>query len=178
MKITTEIEITWLDNEGNLDRAVEQQLLTALTNTIQNDFLKHAGAKLAARAEKIIMAKTEFLIDSILEQPVVISDGWQKKEEYPSILDMVEQKMTALYEGKLQSKGGTCEKDPVLIKIENVVQNETTRRLKVIEDHIQKRAAGIAKKTINNSKLAKTLKVVIDTGQYGKVVAKDAPAKG
>lgn len=159
MKFNVEIDIDWLE-EDDLDEIFKQKLLNKLSEQILKEFNEETGKLIAYNASALIRAKTELLINSVLEKPVVISDAWNSKEKYASIFDMVEQKMTALYEGKLNISG-QCKKDPLLQNIENYIKQETERLLKIVETKIKKDAAIAAKQAVNESELIKAIGLAI-----------------
>ncbi len=160
MEITAKINIDWISEDDVLDEAVERKLLDSLSRAIQNEFMKEAGKKIAESANNLITAKTELLINTVLEQPVMISTGWQNKEEYDSIYDMVEKKMTALYQGKLDVSG-QCQKDPLLSNIEEYVKSSVNKLLTDVENIIRKRAAEAAKTEVKEHELIKALSHVV-----------------
>jgi len=160
MKITSEVEIDWINEEGSVDEIVEGRIFKALITRIEGEVVKKIAEKVAASADKLITAKTEMLINTTLEQPCVISKGWNKKEEYESIYDMVEKKMSALYEGKLGASG-ECKKDPLLANIETTVKNQVSTLLKSVENIINKSATNAAKKEVREHELFKTLEKVV-----------------
>jgi hypothetical protein len=160
MKITAEIEIDWIHEDEGLDEKVERRLLDALVNKIEGDFLKEAGKSVAQAANRLITAKTELLINSVLEKPVTVSNGWNDKREYDSIYAMVEQRMTELYEGKL-NVNGQCKKDPLLANIEGFVKSSTDKLLKDVERIVEKHAKEAAAKEVKEHELFKTLEKVV-----------------
>ena len=160
MQITATIDLDWVDPETGIDEEVERKLLSALTKRLEDEFIKDAGKAVAQAAQKLITAKTELLINSVLEKPVTISNGWNDKQEYDSIYDMVEQKMTALYEGKLGNKN-KCEKDPLLSNIESFVKSSVDKLLNDVEVIIKKSASAAASKEVREHELFKTLEKVV-----------------
>ena len=160
MKINVEIEIDWIGEGHQLDEQVETRLINSLADKIEKDFLEDAGEKIAQAANKLITAKTELLINTVLEQPVKISDGWQHKAEYDSIYDMVESKMTALYQGKLDNSG-KCTKDPLLANIEKYVESHINNKLNSVNRLIDTHAKTHAKTVLKESSLIKALQAII-----------------
>ena len=160
MKFNVEVDIDYINEDGSLDEEVKHQIILGLSRKLENEFTGEAGKKISLAAEKLITAKTELLIHTLLEKPVTISNGWNSKKEYDSIYDMVEQKMTALYHGKLDN-GGNCEKDPLLGRIEKYVENHVNTKIRTIESKIDQYAKRHAKTTLKESSLAKTLREII-----------------
>jgi len=151
-----EIDIDWIDEDSTLESELKEQLIKKLSQQILTSFNKEAGIMMAKEAEALIKAKTDLLINTMLEKPVVVSNGWNSKKEYPSIYDMVEKKMTALYEGKLGASD-KCEKDPLLGKIETFVTRETETLLSKIEKRIKEMATEESKKAVNQNELIKAI---------------------
>ena len=164
MKFNVEIETDWIGEDGKIDDEIEDRIIHSLSAKIEKDFLDMAGKKVAEQANKLINAKVDMLINTILEKPVTVSNGWNDKREYNSIIDMIEERMTSLYEGKLQS-GKTCTKDPLLSNIEKYVDNSVSAKLKIVERTIQKTADVSATKAVEESKLVQAVLKLSQTAQ-------------
>ncbi|PUB87030.1 MAG: hypothetical protein DBP02_01950 [gamma proteobacterium symbiont of Ctena orbiculata] len=156
MKLTAEVEIDWIDEDGDINEEVSRKLTQTLANSILEKFSDEQAMLIAQRAKKLIEAKTEMVINTLLEQPITITHGWNKKTEYDSIMDMVEQEMTALYQGKLNSNG-QCKEDPLLANIKSYVKTETDSMLKVIDKKLKDHAHIEAKKAVNSNELIKAI---------------------
>lgn len=160
MKIQAEIEIDWLNEGEGLDEAVEDRLYKHLVLEIEKKFADKVGERIAAAADRLITAKTEMIINTVLEQPIIITRGWNGKVEYDSILDMVEKRMTALYEGKLDTRG-KCEKDPLLANIEKHVKSSTDKLLKDVIKTIESKAKSVAAEEIKSHELFSAIEKVV-----------------
>ena len=160
MKFNVEIEIDWIDEENNLDGEIQDRIISSLTDRIGAEFEKGISSDMAKAAHALVKAKTELLINTVMEKPVVISDGWQSKKEYDSIFDMVESRMTALYEGKLDATG-KCEKDPLLASIQNYTDQAVKKLLMDVEKTIKHNADIAAKKAVEESKLIQAIGVAV-----------------
>jgi len=160
MKIQAEIDIDWLDEEEGLDDVVESRLYKQLATVIEKKFAANVGERIAAAADRLVTAKTEMIINTALEQPITITKGWNEKTEYDSIFDMVEKRMTALYEGKLDTSG-KCEKDPLLANIEKHVKSSTDKLLKDVTVIIERQAKKVAAEEVKNHELFSALEKVV-----------------
>jgi len=160
MKFTVEVDIDWIDEEGSIDEEIQRQLISGAAKIIEKKFTDVAASNIAKAADKLITAKTEQLIYSVLEKPVTISTGWNSKEEYDSIYDMVEQRMTNLYDKKIGSSG-KCEKDPLLANIEKYVDNHVSSKLDNITRIIERHASNQVKDAINKNKLIDSLRTFL-----------------
>ena len=91
-----------------------------------------------------------------MEKPVVISNGY-KAENYPSVLEMVEQKFTALYDMKF-AQTGTCNgQDPILKKMEDKIKYQVDSLVSNMNSKIEREAKNIAEKTIKESSMYQVL---------------------
>ena len=160
MKFNVDIEIDWVNEDDSIDEKIIRQIVSKVSSQIEEKFIDHAKSNIARSADKLITAKTEQLIYSVLEKPVVISDGWNSKKEYESIYDMVEQRMTNLYEGKLGSNG-KCEKDPLLVSIEKYVDTHMSNMLRNIQNTIERQSKISAQEVLKESSLIKALKEIV-----------------
>ena len=160
MKFSVEVEIDWIDEENNLDDQVKQSLINGLARKIEDQVSKNVGIEIANTAENLVRAKTELIINSVLEKPITINKGWHKDETYDSIFDMVEQQMTELYEGKIISKG-TCKEDPLLSNVKKYVDTAVNKLLKDVQIIIERKAAENAKAAVKESELMKAISSVV-----------------
>ena len=160
MKFTAEVEIDWIDEDESIDSVMQQKILNNLTAQITSKFSEGVGNKIAESAERLVTAKTELIINTVLEQPITITKGWNDKTEYQSIYDMVEQRMSGLYEGRL-GNGTKCEKDPLLGRIENYVDQKVTKLLKDVDNVLQKHADVAATKAVKENNLIKSLDKIV-----------------
>lgn len=172
MKFNIVIDIRWIDEEsGDLDQAIQDKLIDGLSRKIETQFMAEGGKKVSEAANKLITAKTELLIHTILERPVEISDGWNSKKEYESIYDMVEQRMSALYKGKFGGSG-KCEKDPLLANIEKYVESHVNSKVRNVETLIERYAKQHAAKTLKESSLATTLRAIMPDANLDETIDK------
>jgi regulatory protein YycI of two-component signal transduction system YycFG len=161
MKLNVEIEIDWIDEEGNLDEEIERKIISGLTSKIEQKFLKDAAIKVAAAADKLITAKTELLINNILERPVKVSNGWNDNREYDSIFEMVESRMSNMYGEKLNNSG-KCTKDPLLAHIESYIEKTNKSHLDDITRRIEKHADLAAKTALKENKTLSSLQAMLE----------------
>ena len=161
-KVTLTLDIDWIDEDGGLDEMIEAKVIDALIDKLQKDFLAASGNAIADRADSYIKAKTELLINSVLEQPITVTAGWNEKTEYSSIWDMVETRMTKLYEGKL-GDSGKCEKDPLLSKINATVDNTVNTLMGKVEKLVMSESQKAARKQVASNALIKALGAVVYT---------------
>ena len=160
MKFSVEIELDWINEESTLDSEIQDRIIRKLTEQIGAKFVDNSGKAIAQKADRLITAKTELLINTILEKPVTVSSGWNDKREYDSIYDMVESRMTGLYSGKLNNSG-KCEKDPLLSRIEGYVDSHMEMLERQIEKKIKSHAEEYSQRSLNNSELMKAFKLTI-----------------
>lgn len=161
MKFNIEIELDYLEEGGDLNTEIKQALIYQLSQKIEREFLKDSGKQIALAANKLITAKTELIINTVLEKPVIISDGWHKSTKYNSLYEMIEQKMTRLYEGKL-NVNGTCTKDPLLANLEKYIDNQVSNSLHKTQALLNKQGKLMAIKAVEENGLVKSLKVLLE----------------
>ena len=161
MKFNVEIDIDWIDEENNLDDTIKDEIISKLTKSILVEFSKGVSEQVAVAAENLVKAKTEMIINTALEQPITVTKGWNDKKEYASVYDMVEQRMTKLYEGKLGG-GTTCEKDPLLGNIQNYVDRHIQSLLSDVENKIKRYSADAANTAVKESALLDAISQVVD----------------
>jgi len=161
MKFSIEVDIDWISDEEGLDEAINNRLINNLATKIEKEFANQSGKDMAKHAENLVKAKTELIIQSVLEKPVVISNGWQSNTTYDSIYDMVEKRMTSLYEGKILAGKNACEKDPLLGRIENFVNSSVKQLLSDIEKRAKYYAEEEAKKAVLENAFVKKITEIV-----------------
>lgn len=169
MNFQVEVNLDYL--EGAAGEEFESQLLASLVEKITEEAKAGIVDRVIASAEKVIGEKTELLINTVLEGPLVISTGWNKEERYDSIFDMIEERFTDLYKGKLDVSG-TCKKDPLLATLDAHIKTQATAVLQSVERAIASHAAKQTKKEIEEHELIKALGVVIGEDSRGRHTAK------
>ncbi|MFV9616129.1 MAG: hypothetical protein ACNYZG_09240 [Gammaproteobacteria bacterium] len=157
MKFSVEVDIDWInDEDGSLDEQVKHQLIKGLAFKLEKQVLAESSKQMSLAAQKLVSAKTELLINSVLEQPVVISDGF-RKQEYASIMDMVETKMVNLYTGKL-NVNGQCTKDPLLANIDASVKSQVEAMLNKVKREVSDYSIKSAKKAVEENATVQAVK--------------------
>ena len=104
------------------------------------------------------------MINSVLEKPITINNGWKDTREYESIFEMVEEIMTDLYTGKIKSHG-ECKEDPLLSNIKNYVTKQTETMLTKVQKTVESKAKEESLKAVNNNELVKALGLVVEKNQ-------------
>ena len=162
MKFDITIDSEDFDEYNDFDTEFKEKIERGIQKRILDEFNKEAGKQIALKAERLITAKTELLINTLLERPITISQGWNKEDKYDSIYDMVEQQMTNLYDDKFDKAKGTCTKDPLLSKIENYVSQTMDVLLRKVERKIKAYADIAARDALETSDLLRSINAVID----------------
>ena len=164
MKFKIEIDLDWIDEDIGIDDQIRNEIVDKLVGSIEEKFSSEISNKLAKKAETIVNAKTEFLINSVLEKPITINNGWKDTREYESIFEMVEEIMTDLYTGKIKSHG-ECKEDPLLSNIKNYVTKQTKKMLTKVQKTVESKAKEESLKAVNNNELVKALGLVVEKNQ-------------
>ena len=162
MKFNITIDSDVFDEYNDFDSELKHQIEQKIQDRILADFNNEAGKQIAIKAERLITAKTELLINTLLERPITITQGWNKEDKYDSIYDMVEQQMTSLYDDKIGKSKGTCTEDPLLSNIKNYVEQSINESLRKVERKIENYANIAAHDALKNSKLLKSINAVLE----------------
>lgn len=151
MKFNVEIDIDWVDEESNIDDEIRNRIVADLSKQVISKFSDGVSKQISIDAERLVRAKTELIINTVLEKPITISEGWNNKTEYDSIYDMIEKRMSKLYEDKLMTTG-KCVADPLLKNIEKYVDSITKKLLFDVEKAIKIHSENAAKKCVKEVK--------------------------
>lgn len=156
MLFNVQIEIDWISDDHTLDSQLQDRIITSLSDSIIKQFSADCGKQIAKTAESYVKAKTEMIINSVLENPITIQDGFYHKKEYASIFDMVEQEFTDLYKGKV-GENGKCKEDPLLSNIKRHVKSEADRLINQVENSLKKVAKQAAQDEFKENELIKAI---------------------
>lgn len=166
MKLNVEVEMGWID--GDADHAFQEQLERAVVEKVTEQLAVEVTKKVADRADKMVTAKTELLINTILEQPITVTKGWQDTTEYDSTFDMVEIRMSQLYGERMDVSSGKCSKDPYLQKVEQYVDSHIKEMLTKVENKLKEHSKKAAQEAINNHELMKAIGATVKTVNTGR----------
>ena len=132
--------------------AIEQAIIKSVINQksqyIKTTIETKINESIGSFIEKIIDKKTEDMINNFLEQPITISDGY-KKTEHSSLLEYVEQKMTAMYSYELS--GTTCNGNKLVEKISSIVKDVTANKITSELRKVEQIGRQIAKDTLDKN---------------------------
>ena len=162
MKFNIEIEIDWINEDYELDVEIIEQIKNSITQEILKEVKIDISKQIAIDAKALIKAKTENLINTMLEKPITISESWNVNKTYDSIYDMVEEEMSKLYITKTAKKGTVCEQDPYLEKVKNYINSESKLLLDKIEKKMISTAKIEAKNAVENNNYVKAITNVIN----------------
>ncbi len=152
MKISVEIDLPWLDENGHLIDEMEYNVIEAITRRVNAQILIDLKPKIDTVMDASINSAIENILDGYLSKPVTISNGF-KKDEYESVYDMVEKKFGALYDAEIKRTSNTCGTDPILIKLDAKIKQQMQQLFSQIETKIDKESKIIAAQTLKESSL-------------------------
>lgn len=156
MKINLEIELPYISEDGELENDIQEQIVKGATNKMYKSLDEKIKPIIDKAAVDLVKEKVEDILTDFMEKPVVVSSGY-KTEKYSSLLEMVEQKFTALYDAKF-AQAGTCNgQDPVLKKIEDRIKYEVNSLVTNINTKIEREAKKIAETTVKESSIYQLL---------------------
>lgn len=152
MKISVEIDLPWLDENGHLVDEMEYNVIESVTRKINTQILTDLKPKIDVIMDASINSAIETILDGYLSKPVTISNGF-KKDEYESVYDMVEKKFGALYDAEIKRTSNTCGVDPILTKLDSKIKQQMQQLFAQIETRIEKESKTIATQTLKESSL-------------------------
>ncbi len=94
MKLNLEIELDWIDDEMNLDDVVKSQIISGITNKINQKVLSKIEDKVDNIIDKTIVSRinkaTDKTFKDFLKRPVSITDGYGDTiEQYKNISELL-----------------------------------------------------------------------------------------
>ena len=160
MKLTAEIEFSNINDDYHMDEFLESKIIEAVASKVAKNLEEKQSVAMAMTAEKVIRAKIEYFIDNFLEQPITINEGWNETVEYESLYDMVEQQISALYTGKINSKE-TCKEDPFLRKLKDHIEHQVNALLTNINNAVKRHGEKMAKEAVEANTFIKAIHKIL-----------------
>lgn len=116
MKINIQVELDWLDEEGNIDDVMKEELVSGVKNAISKQCLKRVEDKASKAidnaiqeaveaAEKTMNLKVVEFVDEWLKTEVVVSDKYGDTVQKGSIKDLVKKQFDQLMNSHVSSDG-------------------------------------------------------------------------
>lgn len=171
MKLNIQVELEWLEENGNLDEEVKHQIIEGVKRSISRDCLvkveKEASKKIDEAITKAIGSATEAIkqkavsfVDDWLEREVTVTDGWGDKKTTSSIKEIVKKNFENTLLMKVKGDGSFDNYGDM-----RLIDYLTGKRVKdIVSQHV---------KSINQD-IEKAIKAEIESGLKAGVAAKFA----
>jgi hypothetical protein len=156
MKFNVEVEIDYLD-DNSIDGEFAARLENSVVEKVSQQLSGELATNIANKANSLVTAKVELLINTILEQPITVTKGWNDVTKYASTFDMVETRMSQLYGERLDVNSGKCMKDPYLSVLEKYIDDHIKKLMTAVEKQIKEEGAKIARKSLNDHELMQAI---------------------
>lgn len=116
MKINIGVELEWLDEEGNLDELMKDELISGVKNAISRQCLEKVQADASKaidgaiktaveNAQGLIAEKVSGFVEEWLKTEVVITDKYGDQTQKGSIRDLVKKEFDGLMNSFVNSEG-------------------------------------------------------------------------
>lgn len=181
MKIKIEVDIDWIEEDGNIDEEVKYQIIAGVKEAISKQCLNKVEKKaseqiddaisqsIAAARAKIEQEAVEFA-RGWLDKKVVVTDRWGDVKKAASISDLVKETFDNLLEKKVDDRGrftdsygggvrlinwltGTRVQEIVQEKLKDLGKNIDKQIAEAVTDTVKKNVADkFAEMVINGSK--------------------------
>ena len=155
MKMNLEIEIDFVNDDYSLEDSFRDEVKRSVVTRVESEVIKQVQPIIDKSINDSIKNTIDGLLNNYLSNPVVVSNGY-KTENYDSVLAMIEQKFTSLYDEKFRNKQG-CTKDPILEKIAKEITTRVNMLIDEMSTKIKREGDRIANEAIKNSGLSKAI---------------------
>lgn len=163
MKFNLEIELDYIDEDGNLD----EEIKCAIINDIAKSIIRNYGGDikdLAIEASQQLKVKSEEkikeLFDNFMEKPVEVSEGWSRSSKYKSATEFLEKTFENAFSLQL------CPSDKGESKFyrycKDKIEFEAKKYLNSTKEELDKIAKVIAQETIEQNPTIAALKTLLD----------------
>lgn len=173
MKLNLEIELDWIDEESNLDKAVTNKIINSIVEKIQLKVEKQVEAKVNSQIDKTVIKRidkmTEKLFNDFINRQVTVTDSYGSKiKVYPNVEAVIKERFDNFMTQAVNEKGETYDgsygkKYTRLMfiideQLKKISDKFTTDAVKQVSDEIKTHVTtGLTQKL--GSELMKVLKV-------------------
>ena len=157
MKVTLEIDLPYLTEEGEIENDIQEQIIKGAIDKLHKGLEAAIKPMLDKATDDFIKQKVNDVLSGYLNKPVTVSNGY-KKEEYASVIDMVEAKFSSLYDQKFAQTGSCGGQDPILKKIDDSIKYKVDNLISTMNSTIERQAKTLAEKAVKESSLYEVLK--------------------
>jgi hypothetical protein len=98
MKLNIQVELDWIEEDGNLDKEVQEQIITGVKNAISRDCLKMVEKKTQAAIDNGMESAIELMKEKVsnffeewLNNEVKITDNYGDTIKHGSLNDIIKQ---------------------------------------------------------------------------------------
>jgi len=155
MKMNIEIELDFIEEDYSLEDGFRDEIKHSIVNRVEKEVVAQVKPMIDNSINESIKNTINGLLNNYLSNPVVVSNGY-KQESYDSVLAMIEQKFTSLYDEKFRNKQG-CTKDPILEKINQEISLKVMRLIEDMSSKIKREGDRIANEAVKSSGLSQAL---------------------
>lgn len=94
MKLTVEIDLDWLSEDGSVDATVKEEIISRITGHIDKATMDSIKADAAKTASRQINVRINELLDGFLNgDPIIITDSYgDKKQQYENVREMMKER--------------------------------------------------------------------------------------
>lgn len=164
MKFNLEIELDYIDEEGNLDEEIKRAIIHNIAQSIIGRYSVGDIKDLVAVATEQLKAKSEEkikeLFDDFMEKPIEIRKGWSHSEKYKNATEFLEQTLEAAVNVHTSpSNGADCQ---FYHYLKERVESETKKYINSLKEELDKKAKIVAKEIVEQNSTIAALKTLLD----------------
>ena len=106
MKFNVEVEIDWIDEEGDLDSTVQKAIIEKVVEKVSGRVVEDVTKKATKDIGDQISCLVTKTYNEILKKEIVITDKWgDKQESYPDIKAMIKERFDKFLTEKVDKDG-------------------------------------------------------------------------
>jgi N-acetylglucosamine kinase-like BadF-type ATPase len=152
MKLSVEIELDWIEEDGSIDEEIKRELVQGVKNAIRKSCMadmetksKAAFSEAVHRASEKIDAKAISFAEEWLNKGVYVTDKWGDVKDSGTISDMIKRSFDNLLERRVDANGKfTSDSYGSKFKLiefltKHKVEQEVAERLKGFQNDMDKK---------------------------------------
>jgi len=111
MKMNVEIEIDYIDEDGNLDDSIKTEIIEKLSKQIQEKVKNEVSETITTAAQKTAQEACETMLDDFINKTFNVTNQWGDEiQTNVSIREIIKRKFEEYWKELVDSRGGSKER--------------------------------------------------------------------
>jgi len=105
MKMTIEVDLQWVDEDGNLDDAIQDQVVNRIESQISDQAKEKITLAVAERVDSLVDERLNTMLESWMSEDTEVTDKWGKVVFEGSILNLLKKRFDEFWQQTVDMSG-------------------------------------------------------------------------